>query len=248
MNRNIEAIFFDIGDTLRTTLPDPAAQTQAGARLKALLGANGADDARVEQLNERYRAYHQWRQQSLIELSEKELWTRWMLPDLPARRVEAMAEELTHLWRARGGRHRLRPDAPRVIAELSRRGYALGIISNTICAHDAPQMLSETGLARYFPAVLLSSDFGRRKPDPAIFLEATRRAGVRPERSAYVGDRPSRDVVGPQRAGFAMAIVIENPGGHSEEHANAALQPDALIRELGELLAIFSPRDLERGV
>ena len=121
---------------------------------------------------------------------------------------------MTHLWHRIWGRRVVCPDARQVVAELARRGYRLGVISNTISARAAPCGLEEYGLADYFQTVILSSTFGRRKPDPLIFLEATRQVGVSPARSAYVGDRPTRDVVGPRRAGFAMTIIINNPRAH----------------------------------
>ncbi|MDE3088312.1 MAG: HAD family hydrolase [Chloroflexota bacterium] len=244
MNRDIEAIFFDIGDTLRVTVPDERLKSNATRELMALVGTKESADVFCGRLAERYRAYCQWRQRTLIEASEQELWTRWMLPDLPHERIEPIAEQLTHLWRMRGGRAALRPDAPRVIAELSRRGYRLGIISNTICVHETPEMLEETGLARFFSAVVLSAAGGRRKPDPAPFVEATQRMGVRPARSAYVGDRPSRDVAGPRRAGFGMIILIEGSSHAAEEANDASLKPDVTIRNLSALLEIFLPRQV----
>jgi FMN phosphatase YigB (HAD superfamily) len=87
--------------------------------------------------------------------------------------------------------------------------------------------------------VVLSSTFGWRKPGPAIFLEATRQVGVSPARSAYVGDQVSRDVVGPRRAGFAMAIIIDNARARKEAQADSLPKPDVVIHELGELLDIF---------
>jgi len=77
------------------------------------------------------------------------------------------------------------------------------------------------------------------KPHPAIFLEATRRAGVNPARSAYVGDRISRDVAGPRRAGFAMAIIIENPRARQEAQDYSLFKAAVVIQELSELLDIF---------
>ena len=68
-----------------------------------------------------------------------------------------------------------------VVEELEQRGYILGIISNVITSREIPEWLEADDFARYFKAVVLSSVFGKRKPDPAIYLEADtpgRRASV----------------------------------------------------------------------
>jgi len=239
MTKDIEAVFFDMGTTLRTRVDDEELRRQSVEQLMALLEAKGAPEGFYQRLAERYRAYRQWAQETLIEAPEKEIWTRWMLAEWPSEQIEPLAEQLTHLWRCTEGRRIVRPDARLVVAELARRGYRLGVISNTISANAVPQGLEEYGLADYFPTVILSSTFGWRKPHPAIFLEATRHAGVSPARSAYVGDQISRDVVGPRRAGFAMAILIENRSLPQKDQADSLLKPDLVIHELSELLDIF---------
>ena len=156
-------------------------------------------------------------------------------------RIAPLAERLTHLCRLRGGRTVWRPDAIRVVREFHARGYILGIISNTISGCETPQALEEADLTRLFSAVVLSTTFGKRKPDASIFLHAARLANVAPNLCAYIGDRPSRDVVGCQRAGFAMSIVVEG-ADHPDETEIELPKPDLTIYNLRELLDIFPPR------
>jgi putative hydrolase of the HAD superfamily len=245
MTKDIEAIFFDMGTTLRTRVADEALRWQAMEQLTALLGEKGAPAAFYERLAERYQAYRQWAQETLIEASEREIWTHWMLPEWPSEQIEPLAEQLTDLWRRTQGRRTVRPDARLVVAELARRGYHLGLISNTTSTRAVPRGLEEYGLAEYFDTVILSCVFGRRKPDPAIFWEATRRLDVSPSQSAYVGDQISRDVVGPRRAGFAMAIIVDNPRAREQAQEYSAFKPDVVIQELSELLDIFGCAESE---
>lgn len=58
-----------------------------------------------------------------------------------------------------------------------------------------------------------------------------------------IGDLPSRDVVGSQRAGFGMCIIIGG-GKHFDASENEMPKPDLTIRQLNELLDIF-PRRVE---
>ena len=68
---------------------------------------------------------------------------------------------------------------------------------------------------------MLSSEYGRRKPDPAIFHYAARLAKVPTSECIYIGDRIARDVVGAKRAGFHMAIQIAHDFQHGEQDEGA---------------------------
>jgi len=238
---NIEAIIFDIGGTLRERVPDEQFQTQAVERLLNLLGKPDASREYLDELARRHHAYSEWAQERLIESSEEEIWTRWIVPELSRERIVPHAVELTILWRNRYGRAVPRPDAQQVIAELCARGYRLGVISNTASSVDVPRNLEAYGLQKYFEVVILSSTLRCRKPAPEIFWEATRALNVDPACCAYVGDRVSRDVVGARRAGFAMALLIEARGSFTEPR-DGTDQPDAIIHSLCELLDIFPAR------
>ena len=126
--------------------------------------------------------------------------------------------------------------------ELSCRGYCLGIISNVITEREIPDWLEEDHLSQYFKSVVLSSVFGRRKPDPEIYLEAARQAGVDPARSVYVGDNPKRDVLGTRQAGFGMAILMIEPEELEKNPPTGENVPDYIIRDFSELLDIFPHR------
>ena len=131
------------------------------------------------------------------------------------------------------------PDVKPTVIELDKRGYVLGIISNVITEHEIPDWLDADGLTPYFKSVLLSSVFGRRKPAPEIYQEATRRAGVEPAQSAYVGDNPKRDVVGTRQAGFGMVIILTEPEKLEKEPPTGENMPDVIIHKFSELLDIF---------
>ncbi len=244
MKHDIEAIFIDVGNTLRVLVEDEAFQAQARERIATLVGAQMPPESFCEHLDARYKVYRKWAFETLIEASEKELWTRWMLPELSSAQIVPLVGELTFLYRQTMGRRFARPDAEQVVFELSKRGYCLGILSNTITEREIPEWLEEDGLSRYFPTVVLSSIFGRRKPDPAIYLEAARRAGVEPARSAYVADNPSRDVPGSRRAGFGMVIIMMEPADLEKKAPSGETMPDLIIHEFGQLLDIFPDRHI----
>lgn len=240
-NHHIEAIFIDVGNTLRLIVDDEPYQADARRRIAALLGVDEPPEAFVERLGERYKKYRKWAFDTLREASEEELWTRWLLPERPREEIAPLVGELTFLYRKTMGRRFAQPDARQVVEELSRRGYRLGIISNTITEREIPKWLDEDGLSPYFPTVVLSSLYGYRKPGTEIYLEAARRAGVAPAQAAYVADNPIRDVEGSRAAGFGMVIILSDPDDPDRKTPSEDCMPDVTIRRLSDLLELFPP-------
>lgn len=242
MNCVIEAIFLDVGNTLRIVIEDREFIVQAKKDLLTLVGAQESEDAFFEKLEERWKNYRKQSKETLLEASEKELWTQWLLPDVPAEKIAPLSGRLTRLWRDRDGRRVPRSDVKDVVIELSRRGYLLGIIANTITETEIPDWMESEGLTKYFKSVVLSSKVRIRKPNPEIYWEAARRIGVEPSRCAYVGDNPVRDVEGCQAAGFGMMIIFWEPATLAKEPATGEHTADCIIHSCSELLEIFPPR------
>ena len=174
--------------------------------------------------------------------SVPQVWTRFLLPDFPAEKIAPLTGKLTRLWRDKDGRRVPRHDVKSTVIELSKRGYVLGIIANTITETEIPDWLEADKLTGYFQAVVLSSKVRYRKPGPEIYWEAARRIGVAPAHCAYVGDNPIRDVEGTQKAGFAMTIILPEPGKSEKDLPTSESKPDRFIQEFGDLLNVFPPR------
>jgi putative hydrolase of the HAD superfamily len=244
MDHDIKVIFIDVGATLRYLVEDEPYQAQARRQIATLVGTDTPPESFCELLDARYKVYRKWAFETLLEAPERDLWTKWMLPDWPAERIAPLAGELTYLYRQTMGHRHAQPDAEQVVVELTRRGYRLGILSNTITEREIPEWLEEDGLSQYFPTVVLSSIFGHRKPGPEIFWEAARQAGVEPAQAAYVADNPSRDVPGSRRAGFGMMIIMGEPDELAKKDLTGENKPDLVIRTLSELLDIFPPHQI----
>jgi HAD superfamily hydrolase (TIGR01549 family)/HAD superfamily hydrolase (TIGR01509 family) len=244
--QHIEAIFIDVGATLRYLVEDEPYQARARKQIATYVGTEESPEAFCELLDARYKLYRKWAFETLLEASERELWTKWMLPEWPAERIAPLAGELTYLYRQTMGHRHAQPDAKDVVVELTRRGYRLGILSNTITEREIPEWLEEDGLSQYFPTVVLSSIFGHRKPGPEIYWEAARRAGVAPAQAAYVADNPSRDVPGSRHAGFGMIIIMGTPEDLAKKNLTGENKPDLIIHTLSDLLDIFPPRQVPR--
>jgi HAD superfamily hydrolase (TIGR01549 family) len=239
MKPAIEAIFIDLGNTMRVLVKDAEHQSIARKKITELVGSHESPEVLCQRIDERYKAYRKWACETMIEAAESELWTRWLLPDYPADVLVPIAAELTYQFRQSMGKRILQRDAKQVVFELDKRGYRLGIISNLISTQEIPDWLEADGLSPYFKSVVLSSVLGRRKPDPEVYWEAARRIGVPPEKCVYVGDNPSRDVVGTRNAGFGMIILLMDPEEIEKNPPTGEKKPDVIIHEFKQLLDIF---------
>ncbi len=99
------------------------------------------------------------------------------------------------------------PDVTPALAALS--GARLGVITNGDTFQQRAK-LAALGLTPALPYVLTSHEFGRAKPDPAIFHAACDALALPPHRVAYVGDRLDTDARGATAAGL-HGIWLDRP-------------------------------------
>lgn len=100
---------------------------------------------------------------------------------------------------------RILPGVESALDSLRARGLKLVVVSNSEGNLEA--MMERVGLKRRVEAVLDSTVFGVAKPDPRIYLEALRIAGVSPQDAVMVGDSVPADVEGPGKLGIAAALL-----------------------------------------
>jgi FMN phosphatase YigB (HAD superfamily) len=96
-------------------------------------------------------------------------------------------------------------DALSTLAELRRRGYVLGIVTNRLWGGELfLEDLRLIGLLDFFDLkhIAISGDLGVRKPNPQIFEYTLNSLQVRPQESAMIGDSLSADVLGAQPLGI----------------------------------------------
>jgi len=239
--KDIDAIFLDVGNTLRILLKEEPHRAAARKEIALLVGTNQDPDEFVAELDRRYKVYRKWAFEQMVEASEKELWTKWLLPDYPAEQIASLSAPLTYQFRQSMGRRVVAEGGIETVIELYNRGYVMGLISNVITEREIPEWMEADGITKYFKSVVLSSVFGKRKPDPAIYLEAAKCAEVPVERCVYVGDNFARDVEGTRNSGFGMIIIMPDPAD-KDVIPTPEQTPDIIIHSLPELLNIFPPK------
>jgi len=244
MTNQVEAILFDMGGTLRGSIKkDEAEKLEIVREIITLLGADTSPEEFTELLTERTKTYRRWAKETLVDVNEHELWTKWLLPDWPHEQISGIVMQLNQLWRKATGDRIVFPETKEVVLELFRRGYRLGVVSNTVSSVETPHLLEELEITGCFETIVLSCVVGIRKPNPAILLEATRRMEIDAGKCAYIGNLLHRDVLPSQQAGFAKVVILRDPETFTENQAEyPELKADDYIDNLRELLDIFPAR------
>jgi putative hydrolase of the HAD superfamily len=124
------------------------------------------------------------------------------------------------------------PGAHELLVALRERGCKLGIVSNGFAAthHRKIEVL---GLRPLVDGVFLADEMGMVKPDPEIFRHVCRTLASEPARTAMVGDRYDRDIIGAGTVGlFTVLIDI-----HAIPLPEGARPPDAVVPSLDAVLS-----------
>lgn len=249
----LKGVFFDFGGTIDTFHFTIEQRTQAVPLIRECLNRAGiitqhSDAALAEMITTGAGAYLNWNQLTNIELNPAEIWAQYFLKDLQlsAETLHPVAEELAYLYETRLFVRKIRPEIPHVLSAVKAMGLKIGCISNTQSLNQVPHHLEQYSIAEYFDTVVLSSSYGRRKPDPSIFYYAARQAGLPTGSCIYVGDKLDRDILGAQRAGFMAAIQIKN--GSDCDEPDIEIEPYDVIDDMKDLLPILKKIQLNGSV
>jgi len=229
-----EAIFFDYGNTLASDSPD-----RFGDISRYLAGHGLALDKqsfeRGWQASEEYAAAYR-KKNGRRTWKRDRFWFNFCRIFLEAAFRErlsgsdaaTLAEEAHAVTFFTNERF---PDTLDTLAELRRRGYRLGVISNWD-APTLPGLFDRFEMTPYFEHILPSREAEASKPDPHIFHVALAALKVWPERAVHVGDSFSCDVVGAR--GVGITPIWLNPSDEPAPDGEPVIQ----IRTLSEVLAV----------
>jgi HAD superfamily hydrolase (TIGR01509 family) len=131
------------------------------------------------------------------------------------------------------------PGGRAAMAGLKRRGFVLGIVTDTIYPLEwKMNWLATVGIAEFIDLVSCSSKLGTHKPNPEIYLDALHQARLAPNEAAFVG-HDAGELEGARRVGMKTVAVNYPPG----------IQADYYAKSLVDLLnvPIFSGRRPEGG-
>lgn len=229
------AVFFDLYGTLidiRTDEDDPTVYTTLSEFLAyAGVGIAPADLSR--EYRARVRAHLAQSGEPFPEVDVAAVFGEIMTEFRRPRSGGADPADVARLFRTLTRRRFAAfPGVHDVLTRL-RGKYRLGLISDAQWVFTEPE-LAMTQLDGYFSVIVLSSRVGVKKPDVRPFAEAMAALETTPRASLYVGDNPSRDLVGARNAGM-RCVIFRGRGG---DVAYDALVPDASFEAYSDLESI----------
>ena len=200
----IKAIFFDIGDTL--IFDDPPLRDRLVSAAQSV--GMALDPARLPEAYQaaeafavtRYVAGIVWDAPGALRETVAVLWFALGLPPLNDSQWAAFTSALMSVTFTRC----VPSEALLLLAELKRRGFVLGAISDW--EDTLPEVLADLGLLDYFDALAISSVVGETKPSPLIFGDALAQVGLPPSACLHVGDWYELDAAGAKAAGLSALL------------------------------------------
>jgi HAD superfamily hydrolase (TIGR01509 family) len=190
------------------------------------------DAVREEYVRERGGRYDAEVQRAMMGMSSTE-WSRYLHDEAGIdEQPEAINAEVVRRMLAAYREHLpLLPGAVDAVRRVASQ-FPLGLASSSN-RELIDVVLDQAGLAPYFAATVSSEEVARGKPAPDVYLEAARRLGVEPARSAAVED--SHGGIRSAKAAGMRVIAIPNPGYPPDDEALA--QADVVLGSLSELTA-----------
>lgn len=110
-------------------------------------------------------------------------------------------------------RFKLYPDTIELLDRLKAEGKHIYMLSNAQSLFTRPE-IEELGLTSYFEDILISSEFGMRKPDVRFMQELLDKHHLDPRGSVMIGNDMDSDVLMAARCGVNAILV--NHDGYSE--------------------------------
>ena len=116
-----------------------------------------------------------------------------------------------------------------------KHSYRMAAVSDGQSLWAVPE-LTASGISDFFDFVLVSGDFGFRKPDKRIFDTAAEKTAVAREEILFVGNDMYRDIYGAKKAGLKTVFFKSNQG----EQRYCGAEPDYIIYEFPQLVEAIS--------
>jgi putative hydrolase of the HAD superfamily len=238
----IKALAFDVNGTLIDILTDESME-EIYRSLRHFLTYQGIDIPRTD-LRDLYfrlmKAQIHASPEAYPEYDAVDIWRTILTENgsdytraLPAATLAEMPLFLAQSYRAISRKRLQLYPYVRETLEALRAQFPMAIVTDAQSAYARAE-LHHVGLTDYFHPIIVSGDYGYRKPDPRLFQKALEGMGVAPEETLYIGNDMYRDVYGAQQVGM-QTLLFNSPQG---DKTHNDVSPDFTIFDYRELLAI----------
>ncbi len=230
----LEAIFFDIDDTLYST--SEFSLRARGASVDAMIAAGlqvpreellTALDEVVKEFRSNYDRHYDKLFQRLPRRALKGLNVPLVIASAVVAYHDTKFRELVPY-----------PDAVALLRKLKRTALTLGVITDGLEIKQAEKLVRLNVLAYMNPqAVYISDTVGINKPNHKLYLRACADLNLKPATVMYVGDNPANDVDPPNKLGM-ITVRLRRSGKYCLEESQT--KPRYEIAAFGELEAILT--------
>jgi putative hydrolase of the HAD superfamily len=236
LNRRIDAVLFDLDDTLHD---DTLAYQSAAEEVAHEVAAEHGVDALALKAAYIAQAEGFWKRLSTDAFIEKLANVRAQLWHAALTDVgvddELLARSAAERYNAYRKKHyTVFPGVLELLRDLKSAGKKLGIVTNGL-SETHREKIALLRISEYFDALFIADEVGMIKPDPLLFAHACTTLGSAPARSAMVGDRYDRDIKGAAEAGlFTIYFKVRD-----DPRPDGCPSPDATcisIQEVSDVL------------
>jgi len=197
----IEAVLFDLGDTLIRTADIPDIYRRISENYGVKLST---DDIR-----EAHRGVEASDAVEGMIASGQEYWVKWNSDVLKRAGIQEkrdfLAKKIDELWWEYADLE-VYPDVIDTLTKLRARGVKTGMITNGL-KRDYEQILKKLKLTSFFDIVVGIDTLNKAKPGKEIFLHAVNMLNVRPEQAIFIGDSVKYDYEGAKQAGLKPLLI-----------------------------------------
>jgi len=235
---NVKAIIFDINGTLINIHTDEGCE-DIYRGISHFLTYQGIRIHRWDLRDEYFKLMEGQRSASAEDFPEVDavaLWREFLerRPEacqaLPQEKLRVLPLILAEMYRGISRfRLRLYPEVKNILDDLAGR-YKLAALSDAQSAWAVPEMRA-LGIEHYFKPIIVSGDYGFRKPDRRIFRAALNGLGLEPCDALFVGNDMFRDVYGAKQLDLRTIYFSSNQGRNKSKRA----EPDYIIHQFADL-------------
>jgi putative hydrolase of the HAD superfamily len=151
---------------------------------------------------------------------------------LPSAKIQQLPLFLAELQRGISRKRLcLFPQELEVLDQLKER-FAMAVVSDAQSAYALPE-LRAVGLHRYFDPIIVSGDYGYRKPDVRLFEKALDGLQVHSDQAIFIGNDRYRDIFGARQLGMKTILFAPNQGIAQPTGA----EPNYIIYQFAEMLS-----------
>ena len=130
---------------------------------------------------------------------------------------------------------RLFPHIIEILQGLKERGAGVYLVSNAQACFTKDE-LNELHITPLFDGILISSDAGLKKPDPAIFDIAFEKFNLNKNECFYVGNDLHDDVLGARGAGLKTVYIETEQSG---KYPDLEVSPDYVVATHNEMMDLL---------